>query len=125
MPGPEFFQTRMGHVFFETTVPRIASALERIATALERPQPAQPSLAAVAASLNERADVYRDMPPMPHDPEFEAAARIMGSVFRTIATAMMSGEVETKLIDTLAEQLASSPTAAANEASWPSGKKRT
>ena len=32
---PEFFQTVMGKRFFESTAPRIASALERIADALE------------------------------------------------------------------------------------------
>jgi len=30
MPGPEFFQTRMGHKFYEADVPRIAEALEHI-----------------------------------------------------------------------------------------------
>lgn len=34
--GPQFFQTGMGQKFFEVTVPRIATALERIATALEK-----------------------------------------------------------------------------------------
>jgi hypothetical protein len=33
--GPSFFQTIMGHTFYEGTVPRIAKALERIAKALE------------------------------------------------------------------------------------------
>ena len=33
--GPSFFQTIMGHTFYEGTVPRIAKALERIAAALE------------------------------------------------------------------------------------------
>lgn len=36
MSGPDFFQTRMGHRFYESTLPRIASALERIAKALEK-----------------------------------------------------------------------------------------
>ena len=31
----EFFQTQMGHKFYESDVPRIASALERIADRLE------------------------------------------------------------------------------------------
>ena len=31
----EFFQTHMGRKFYEADVPRIANALERIATALE------------------------------------------------------------------------------------------
>jgi hypothetical protein len=30
---PEFFETRMGHHFFDGTMPRIAKALERIADA--------------------------------------------------------------------------------------------
>lgn len=34
--GPEFFQTRMGMRFFEVEVPRIVSALERIAAAMEK-----------------------------------------------------------------------------------------
>lgn len=36
----DFFQTRMGLVFFESTVPRIAKALERIADAMEREESA-------------------------------------------------------------------------------------
>jgi hypothetical protein len=36
MAGPEFFQTMMGKRFYESTAPRIASALERIAEALEK-----------------------------------------------------------------------------------------
>jgi hypothetical protein len=34
MAGPEFFQTQMGHRFFEGTMPRIADALRTIATQL-------------------------------------------------------------------------------------------
>lgn len=34
--GVEFFQTVMGHAFYEGTAPRIAKALERIADALEK-----------------------------------------------------------------------------------------
>lgn len=34
MPGPQFFETRMGHKFYEADVPRIAKALESIATSL-------------------------------------------------------------------------------------------
>jgi hypothetical protein len=33
--GPEFFQTVMGHRYYDGTMPRIAKALERIAKALE------------------------------------------------------------------------------------------
>jgi hypothetical protein len=36
MAGPEFFQTIMGRQFYDGTLPRIAQALERIATALEK-----------------------------------------------------------------------------------------
>jgi len=32
----EFFQSRMGHIFYEGTVPRMVRALERIADALEK-----------------------------------------------------------------------------------------
>ncbi len=31
----EFFQTRMGQIFFESTMPKVASQLERIANAME------------------------------------------------------------------------------------------
>lgn len=34
MSGPEFFQTKMGHAFFERDVPAIRKALDRIADAL-------------------------------------------------------------------------------------------
>jgi DNA-directed RNA polymerase alpha subunit len=36
MAGLEFFQTIMGHIHYEGTMPRIAEALERIAAALEK-----------------------------------------------------------------------------------------
>lgn len=36
----DFFQTRMGQIFFEGTMPRIAKALERIANAMEREEAA-------------------------------------------------------------------------------------
>ena len=32
----DFYRTQMGHRFYESTMPRIAAALERIAAALER-----------------------------------------------------------------------------------------
>ena len=35
MNGPSFWQTMMGKVYYEGTLPRIAKALERIAAALE------------------------------------------------------------------------------------------
>ena len=34
--GPEFFQTKMGTRFYESTAPQAAKALNRIADALER-----------------------------------------------------------------------------------------
>ncbi len=40
--GPQFFQTRMGTRFYEADVPRIATALERIAAALEARTPRAP-----------------------------------------------------------------------------------
>jgi hypothetical protein len=36
MPGPEFFQTTMGQRFYEGTVPKLTSTLERVADALEK-----------------------------------------------------------------------------------------
>jgi hypothetical protein len=33
--GPQFFQTRMGQVFFEVTMPKIADHLGRLATTLQ------------------------------------------------------------------------------------------
>lgn len=36
----EFWQTRMGSIFFEGTIPRIATALEKIAATLTKEQPA-------------------------------------------------------------------------------------
>lgn len=50
----EFFQTKMGHAFYEGTAPRIAKALERIAKALE----AEPETGNVVARLRqERANL--------------------------------------------------------------------
>ncbi len=37
--GIEFFQTQMGHKFYESDVPRIAKALERIADKLDVKEP--------------------------------------------------------------------------------------
>lgn len=44
MSGPSFFQTMMGKVYYEGTLPRIARALERIAEALEAQNRATPTL---------------------------------------------------------------------------------
>lgn len=43
MSGPSFFQTLMGKVYYEGTLPRIARALERLATALEAQNPTAPT----------------------------------------------------------------------------------
>lgn len=43
MSGPSFFQTMMGKVYYEGTLPRIARALERIAEALEAQNRATPT----------------------------------------------------------------------------------
>jgi len=48
MPGPEFFQTGMGHKFYEGTMPRLANALVHIADALEQQN--------ARAALGEAAD---------------------------------------------------------------------
>lgn len=40
---PEFFQTQMGHKFFDSTMPRLVTALERIAEATTRPQTERPA----------------------------------------------------------------------------------
>lgn len=43
MSGPSFWQTMMGKVYYEGTLPRIARALERIAAALEAQNRATPT----------------------------------------------------------------------------------
>jgi uncharacterized coiled-coil protein SlyX len=48
--GPEFFQTAMGRKFYESDVPRIAAALEQIATALS--SRAAPEVEARAARVD-------------------------------------------------------------------------
>ena len=35
MPGPEFFQTRMGQKFYEHTLPELVKQIARVADALE------------------------------------------------------------------------------------------
>lgn len=37
----EFYMTRMGHKFYEVTLPRIAKALEEIADSIKKEPPAQ------------------------------------------------------------------------------------
>ena len=55
VPGPQFFETVMGHRHYEGTMPRIAKALERIAAALEAQAPQAPRTTAVQllAALSE------------------------------------------------------------------------
>lgn len=36
MPGPEFFETRMGRKFFEMDVPDLTEAINRLASAIEK-----------------------------------------------------------------------------------------
>ena len=48
MSDPDFFQTRMGHAFYNGTMPRIAKALEKI-----------------AEQLAELVDVLKQRPPAP------------------------------------------------------------
>lgn len=43
MSGPEFFQTMMGKKFYEGTMPRIATALEKLTKALEEEDATEPS----------------------------------------------------------------------------------
>lgn len=38
MTGPEFFQTRMGQIYYEHTMPEMVKALNKIATAMEKQQ---------------------------------------------------------------------------------------
>lgn len=47
----DFFRTRMGQIFFDSTMPRIATALERIADALDRANPKPSSTPPVAMPL--------------------------------------------------------------------------
>jgi len=47
MSDVQFFQTRMGQQFYDGTMPKIAEALERIATALEALNQAAAAAAAV------------------------------------------------------------------------------
>jgi hypothetical protein len=35
-PGPEFFQTRMGHTFYESTMPNLVKQLKRLNDNLEK-----------------------------------------------------------------------------------------
>ena len=48
----EFFQTRMGHQFYESTMPRIAKSLESIAARLEQQELEQNVINAAIAYRN-------------------------------------------------------------------------
>jgi hypothetical protein len=48
---PHFFQTRLGHQFYERTLPELVRQVERLANALERPAP--PELAPAATPQDE------------------------------------------------------------------------
>lgn len=62
MSGPEFFQTRMGQVFFEVTMPKIAEHLGRLATTLQLIGDV------LRASHAQRADVAGDAKPAAAEP---------------------------------------------------------
>jgi hypothetical protein len=62
----EFFRTRMGHRFFEATMPKIADQLERLNTNLEaliaelrehrrKERPAEPAVEGTAGEADRRA----------------------------------------------------------------------
>jgi hypothetical protein len=53
MPGPEFFQTRMGQKFFESDVPRIARALESIAEKFSAPEKVEQVLPVVVITMKQ------------------------------------------------------------------------
>ena len=55
MPGDDFFKTRMGHRFYEATMPKIADELERLNTNIE----------ALVAELRRLSSPVRDQPAPP------------------------------------------------------------
>lgn len=62
MAGPQFFQTVMGRRFYEGDVPRIASALTRIAEALEGGQKVESEqLEVLEEEAEERGDSSEDV----------------------------------------------------------------
>lgn len=67
--GPEFFQTVMGHKFYEADVPRVAKALERIASALEK-RNEDPDDPVNVAEYREKQDA-----PAPIEPAIQKRAR--------------------------------------------------
>jgi hypothetical protein len=54
MSDVQLFQTRMGQQFYDGTMPKIAAALDRIATALEGQAASGAALDAIAARLSGR-----------------------------------------------------------------------
>jgi hypothetical protein len=82
-----FFQTRMGHTFYNANVPRIAKALERIAEAMEaqaRPSAADQADDAIKASRFDRiVQVFKD-----EAGEFRSGADVIDAV-----TAILSEDV--------------------------------
>ena len=78
MSGPAFFQTRMGQIFFEVTMPRIADNLGRLAA----------SLAEIAKALS-GAHAHPAIPdvarPRSEVPAAVAAPPLRGEVLATLA----------------------------------------
>lgn len=56
MPGPEFFQPRMGQTFYEGNVPRLIKVLERIADSLEQLVKVQEEARALVKEKKEDSD---------------------------------------------------------------------
>ncbi len=54
MAGDDFFKTRMGHRFYEATMPKIADQLERLNTNIE----------ALVAELRKLSEPLRDQAPL-------------------------------------------------------------
>jgi len=97
--GPKFFQTRMGMRFYETELPRLVRAAERVATALE---------AIAAASAPQKGSVHSD-----EDAALEALKRAVAAdrnVIREIADAKAAGVSNEKIDNALKPKPASEPT---------------
>jgi len=58
---PEFFQTPMGRHFYEDTMPRIATSLEKIAETLDRPRLSEQEVTALAEeAVDNMGDIFYD-----------------------------------------------------------------
>lgn len=57
--GPEFFQTVMGHQFYDGTMPKIAKALERIAAALEQSNAPKNDLLTALVRITNQAEMMQ------------------------------------------------------------------